>query len=126
SVIGERYVIDETYPIIDWQLTDTSKTIGGYTAQKAIGSFKGREYTAWFTTEVPFQAGPWKLLGLPGLVPEAADSRNEVLFAYAGFETRAAGDATGALPDNASATTKKALDKLVEAYEKNPQAAMSA
>lgn len=126
SVIGERYVIDETYPIIDWQLIDTSKTIGGYTAQKAIGFFKGREYTAWFTTEIPFQAGPWKLLGLPGLVLEAADSRNEVLFAYAGFETLAAGDATVGLPDNAIATSKKALDKLVAAYQKNPQAAMSA
>ena len=126
SVVGERYVIDEPYPIIDWQLTDTTKTIGGYTAQKAIGSFKGREYTAWFTTEVPFQTGPWKLLGLPGLVLEAADSHHEVLFAYAGFETLAAGDATVALPDNAIATTKKALDKLIEAYQKNPQAAMNA
>ncbi len=126
NLAGERYVIEEAYPVINWQLTNATKTIGGYTAQKATGSFKGRDYTVWFTTEVPFQAGPWKLLGLPGLVLEAADSRGEVRFQYAGFETLAVGDATVTLPDNAIATTEKAFNKLLKAYEKNPQAAMNA
>src|SRR3546814_7130577 len=61
SVIGERYIIGEAYPAIDWQLTDATKTIGGYTAQKAMGSFKRRNFTVWFTKEVPCHAGRWKL-----------------------------------------------------------------
>src|SRR5690606_27016542 len=65
---GETYLIDEDYPSIDWQLADETKEIGGYAVQKANGRFKGRDYTAWFTTAVPFQGGPWKLQGLPGLV----------------------------------------------------------
>src|SRR5690606_10452744 len=56
----------------------------------------------------------------------ATDSREEVVFRYAGFETLSEGEATVALPDHAIATTKKALDKLTEAYKKNPQAAMNA
>ncbi|MGV3763555.1 GLPGLI family protein [Parapedobacter sp.] len=126
NLAGTRYAIDEAYPTIDWHLTSDTKTIGGYTVQKATGSFKGRHYTVWFTTEVPFQAAPWKLLGLPGLVLEAADSRNHVVFQYAGFETLAAGNVTVALPHNAIPTTERAFDKLRRAYEKNPQAAMNA
>ncbi|MGK6352497.1 GLPGLI family protein [Parapedobacter sp. DT-150] len=126
SVAGERYLVDVDYPRIDWQIADETKNIGGYTAQKATGRFKGRDYTAWFTSDVPFLAGPWKLQGLPGLILEATDSRNEVAFRYAGFETLDEGEATVSPPENAIATTKKALDKLMEAYKKNPQAAMNA
>ena len=125
KLAGQQYIIDETYPAIDWQLTDTTKTIGGYTAQQATGTFKGREYTVWFTTEVPFQAGPWKLLGLPGLVLEAVDSRDQVRFEYAGFETLAADKAKVLLPEDAFETSSKAYGKLVEAFEKNPQAVMN-
>lgn len=126
DLVGQRYLINDTYPVIDWQLTDSTKTIGGYAAQQATGTFKGRHYTVWFTTEVPFQTGPWKLLGLPGLVLEASDSRNEVRFQYTGLETLAAGEATVSLPEGAVETTRKAYDRLAEAFEKNPQAAMNA
>ncbi len=126
SLAGERYVVDEDYPEIDWQIADETKEVGGYTAQKAMGRFKGRDYTVWFTSDVSFQAGPWKLRGLPGLVLEATDSRDEVAFRYAGFETLVAGEATVTIPDNAIPTNKRALGKLVEAYQKNPQAAFSA
>ncbi|WP_370584545.1 GLPGLI family protein [Parapedobacter sp. ISTM3] len=125
-VAGETYLVDKDYPAIDWHVSDETKEIGGYTAQRATGRFKGREYTAWFTTEVPFQAGPWKLQGLPGLILEAEDSREEVVFRYAGFETFEESEAAVLLPDNAIPTTQKALDKLVEAYKRNPQAAHNA
>ncbi|SEL50662.1 GLPGLI family protein [Parapedobacter koreensis] len=125
-VAGEQYVVDEDYPAIDWQIAEDTREIGGYMAQKATGHFKGRDYTAWFTTDVPFHAGPWKLQGLPGLVLEATDSRSEVAFGYAGFETLEDGAAMVAIAENAIPTDKKALDKLTEAYRKNPQAAMNA
>ncbi|PPL01815.1 GLPGLI family protein [Parapedobacter indicus] len=123
---GEIYVVDEDYPAIDWQVADETKEIGGYDVQKATGRFRGRDYTAWFTTALPFQAGPWKLQGLPGLVLEASDHRGEVFFRYAGFETLKEGEATLSLPENAITTNKKALDKLKKGYQKNPQAAMNA
>jgi len=126
SVAGERYVIDMEYPAVDWELSDETKAIGGYTAQKATTRFKGRDYTAWFTMDVPFRAGPWKLLGLPGLILEATDSESEVEFRYGGFETLAEGEATVGLPADAIVTSKKELDKLAAAYKKNPQAAMNA
>lgn len=125
SLAGRRYLLEEEYPYIDWQITDEVKDIGGYAAQAATGRFKGRDYIAWFTTDVPFQAGPWKLRGLPGLILEATDSRAEVSFHYAGFETLTEGEAMISLPENVIPTDKKALDKVVDAYEKNPQAFMN-
>ena len=126
SLAGEQYLVDDDYPVIDWEIVDETKDIGGYTAQQAVCRFKGRDYSAWFTVDLPFQAGPWKLLGLPGLILEATDSREEVAFRYAGFETLTEGEAMVSLPETAITTNKKALDKLVEAYQRNPEAARGA
>lgn len=40
----------------------------GYTCNKATTRFAGREYTAWYTLDVPIPYGPYKFSGLPGLI----------------------------------------------------------
>lgn len=123
---GQQYAVEDVYPQIDWEIGEETREIGGYLAQQATGRFGGRDYTAWFTTELPFTGGPWKLLGLPGLVLEAYDSHRQVEFRYAGFERPEADEKMIGMPEDAVQTNQRALDKLLEAYPKNPQAAMSA
>lgn len=63
-------------PALSWQPTEGRKTILGYTCGKAVADFAGRQWTAWYTTEIPLAYGPWKLGGLPGLVLSATDGRD--------------------------------------------------
>ncbi len=69
-------------PKIDWKLYDDKKMIGGLACQKAIGSYAGRVYEAWFTPEIPLPYGPWKLHGLPGIILEAVDQTGTVQFLF--------------------------------------------
>lgn len=68
------YFYDDNWMEIDWKIKKKTKKIGEFTAQKAIGEFRGRTYITWFTEEIPLPYGPWKLFGLPGLILEAEDS----------------------------------------------------
>ncbi|WP_126973134.1 GLPGLI family protein [Gynurincola endophyticus] len=69
-----------------WNITEETKEIGGYDAQKATIHWKGRDYEVWFTKEIPFATGPWKFVGLPGLVLEVKDKSGDIHIEYAGFD----------------------------------------
>ena len=77
---GEEYLITDTLNAIAWDIKAETKNIASFECRKAIGSFRGRTYTAWFTTDIPVSTGPWKLHGLPGLILEAEDAKKEVIF----------------------------------------------
>lgn len=78
---GYSYV-KENLPKIYWNILNEKKIIGNFECVKAIGSFRGREYTAWYTPSIPIPYGPWKLQGLPGLILEAYDTKKEVYFYF--------------------------------------------
>jgi GLPGLI family protein len=50
--------------------------IGSWEAQKATTEFAGRKWTAWFAEELPFNDGPYKFKGLPGLIVKISDETN--------------------------------------------------
>lgn len=73
---SEPFLVNETVPRIDWQLENETKNIGSFKCQKAIASFRGRNYIAWFIPEISVNAGPYKFQGLPGLIAEIYDNEN--------------------------------------------------
>jgi GLPGLI family protein len=108
------YLITEPLDNINWKILTETKKIKGYSCQKAITHYKGRDYTAWFSVELPFSFGPWKLHGLPGLILEATDKKKEVQFLCEAVIRNQTGTVT--LPSNGIKTTKAAFNKMMNAY----------
>lgn len=123
NIAGENFVTKIDYDVPSWTIEDDTSTIGGYLCQKAVTTFKGRNYTAWFTAELPFSFGPWKLHGLPGLILAAKDDKEEVTFKYGGFEKVDSEDAKLiAAPENTISAKPEEIIRLKTAYEENPSA----
>lgn len=56
---------------IRWKLHSETDSVCGLPCQRATATYGGREWTAWFCSEIPSSAGPWRLCGLPGLILRA-------------------------------------------------------
>jgi GLPGLI family protein len=80
AMAGKLYVVKDNIEPILWQLHAEHKKIGTYSCQKATAYYRGREYTAWFTSEIPISHGPWKLRGLPGLILEVTEETGKFEF----------------------------------------------
>ncbi|GEN72065.1 GLPGLI family protein [Chryseobacterium lathyri] len=73
------YVYEEDRPL-NWKMSSETTKIGDYKVQKATTDFAGRTWTAWFTTDLPYQDGPYKFGGLPGLIVKAEDDKGDYSF----------------------------------------------
>jgi GLPGLI family protein len=145
DLLFNSYLIESPMPAIDWKIGSDTATFGGLHCQKATGHFKGRDYTVWFCPDLLVHTGPWKLNGLPGVIVDAHDAKNEVIFKFDGIEKAAPTPpknmSTGteqdqppilagldddlnliAPPAKAIKTTQKEFDKLQAAMRKDPQA----
>ena len=69
-----------------WTIMEDTMTILGYSCQKAVCSFRGRDWEAWFTSEIPISEGPWKFCGLPGLITKLEDSESHCIFEMNSFQ----------------------------------------
>jgi len=68
-------------PVINnWKLVDESKTIQSFNCRKAEVNYNGRNWTAWYTTDIPLAYGPYKFTGLPGLIIKISDENGDYDF----------------------------------------------
>ncbi|MFA5555111.1 MAG: GLPGLI family protein [Phycisphaerae bacterium] len=82
----QYYEYEDELNAQQWEIRDSIKTILNYSCQMAVCDFRGREWTAWFTTDIPVSDGPWKLSGLPGLIMEAYDKGSQYVFTIVGLQ----------------------------------------
>lgn len=91
-IIKFDYEYSEPLVDFDWiMVPDSTLTILGYPCYLATTSFRGRQYKAYFTTEIPTQYGPWKFRNLPGLILRVSDTDNLFEWEAVGF-TNEGGD----------------------------------
>ncbi|WDF48079.1 GLPGLI family protein [Chryseobacterium sp. KACC 21268] len=71
------YFVIESKDEMNWKIENETKKSAEYTLQKATTNFGGRKWTAWFCSAIPFQEGPYKFRGLPGLIFELQDDKSD-------------------------------------------------
>ena len=70
----------ESSDVMNWKVENETKKVDKWIAQRATTNFGGRNWIAWFINEIPISEGPYKFNGLPGLIVELSDSKNNFKF----------------------------------------------
>lgn len=78
SFFGEALAVQEDIEALNhqWVYIDSTKTIGSFTSKLATTEFRGRNYSVWYTEDIPTDFGPWKFKNLPGLVLQVTEDKN--------------------------------------------------
>jgi len=78
--IFKDFYYEEDIDTVAWQITDADTTFLGYHCNIAKCYYRNHTWTAYYTNEIPVSLGPWKLIGLPGLVLAAYDGTGDFSF----------------------------------------------
>lgn len=84
----KKYAYIEDLSNFNWKLSDQKRNIAGYDCQKAVASYAGRIWEAWYTKELPVSEGPYKFSGLPGLIIEMNDTKKYYNFTIVNVKTK--------------------------------------
>ncbi|RQO42505.1 GLPGLI family protein [Chryseobacterium sp. KBW03] len=111
---------------ITWKIESEKQKIGEYSAQKATTDFGGRKWTAWFTTDIPIQDGPYKFSGLPGLIVKIEDATKNHIYELIGIKNLPKEIPFPDLNSRAKelALTQQKFEESFIKYRKDPAAAI--
>ena len=86
QITGSFYYYSEPIPKFNWKMLSGDSVICGNVCQKAQTMFRGRTWTVWYSLDIPYDDGPWKLCGLPGIILKAEDSKKD--FSFTAYKIR--------------------------------------
>ncbi|MGV4414173.1 GLPGLI family protein [Chryseobacterium sp. T1] len=105
----------------NWSITSDKQKIGKWNTQKATLDFAGRQWTAWFTTEIPLQDGPYKFSGLPGLIVKIEDKSQSHILELRGIKTISDAEYNAkSKPKKEVSLNLKQYQKIITDYENDP------
>lgn len=112
-----------------WNILPEKEKVGEYNTQKATTEFAGRKWTAWFSTDIPFQDGPYKFYGLPGLIVKIEDSEKHYSWKLSGnkkidnYEELSYSEKINAkygMSNTITPTSKEKFEKAYATFKKDP------
>ncbi|MBZ9632376.1 GLPGLI family protein [Salegentibacter sp. LM13S] len=124
KIIRDQLRYEEDLSQFDWEILSENRTIQGYKVQKAATTFSGRDYIAWFTSEIPISDGPYKFNGLPGLIFEISDTENHYRYSLKSFEKLNNTDPVALETSNFIKSDKEEVLKRIKEYKLNPFAVL--
>lgn len=80
NLLKNNYLVEDHLPKMEWELSSEKREIQHLTCYKATAGFRGRNWTAWYSPDIPVNYGPWKFYGLPGLIVEITEDTNRFTF----------------------------------------------
>ena len=86
TILEDRLKYKEDLNLFQWAIDLEKKIINNYPCQKATTHFAGRDYIAWFSSEIPISDGPYKFNGLPGLIIEIYDTDDHYHYVLMSFK----------------------------------------
>jgi len=111
--VGECLIYDNT--LLEWELTQESKIINGYTSYKATRS-KGK-VIAWYTPVIPVNFGPKGEFGLPGLILELEVGK--VIFNATKIVLNPKKQPKVEKPTNGKLVSKEEYNKIIQKAKEN-------
>ncbi len=117
-IFMDSYVCPDSVAF-DWQLENDTLSVCGYLCRKARTSFRGRNWTAYYTDEIPVSDGPWKFSGLPGLILKVEDTDKEHIFTAISIRN-ANGDIYVEKKSSLFKTNRKQFNKQLKEYMEDP------
>ncbi|GAA4156192.1 hypothetical protein GCM10022217_14980 [Chryseobacterium ginsenosidimutans] len=106
------YQLDEIKNNFNWEILKEIKKINNYTCQKAQLKYKGRNWIAWFTKEIPLNFGPYVFEGLPGAILYMEDSKKNYLFELISLHNSSSHKINFFDDSNVINVSKKEFDKI--------------
>lgn len=72
EMLGKVYIVEDSLPTPNWKILNDIKDVAGHICMKAMiqDTVKKQKIVAWFAQDIPVNAGPERLYGLPGLILE--------------------------------------------------------
>jgi len=116
SMLYASHIYEEDMPVLNWKIENEQQTVLGYPCQKATVRFRGRDFVAWFSQEIPIQNGPWKFGGLPGLILKLYDTKKQFVYECTSVENLKQKEMIKFYKVDYQTITRKGLDKL---YRRN-------
>ncbi|NPV35673.1 MAG: GLPGLI family protein [Bacteroidales bacterium] len=94
-ILGIGHLKYEEAIQLNWEMTEDTAHILGYPVQRAVTAYGGRKWEAWFSPAIAISDGPYKFMGLPGLILMMQDSQQHFVFEAVSVEEPAPGDFIG-------------------------------
>ena len=125
NIFIDFYAYTEPFTEFNWVLNeDEEKEVCGYKCHSATVSAWGRNWTAWYTEDIPINDGPYKFRGLPGMILEVCDDENEHLFSAKII--RNGGHSIGTRSSHFIPTTREKFNKALADFMENGMDAIDA
>ena len=80
--IGSKQVYYPEDRKMNWTISPQVSDFNNNKVQKATMTFGGRIWTAWFAPDKKISDGPYKFIGLPGLILKLEDDKGDYRFSF--------------------------------------------